>query len=97
MSKNHGSAGKRWVGEKAQKWRAMILSTHPLCVHCKTKGLITKSEEADHIIPLEDGGTYDPSNGQGLCKECHKAKTAKDRGYTLKPQIGLDGWPIENK
>lgn len=93
MSK-HGSSGKRWVGEKAQRWRARILTAHPLCVHCKAKGLITKSEEADHIIPLEDGGTYDESNGQGLCKPCHKIKTAKDRGYKPRVEIGLDGWPI---
>lgn len=39
--------------------------------------------EADHIIPLYmSGGTdlslWDPSNGQLLCKDCHKDKTRAD-------------------
>ena len=34
--------------------------------------------ELDHIIPLVDGGTHDPSNLQTLCTPCHKKKTAQE-------------------
>lgn len=38
--------------------------------------------QADHIIPLYaatgDLTCWDPSNGQVLCTDCHKAKTASD-------------------
>ena len=38
-----------------------------------------------------------PENRQGLCAECHAAKTAKDMGYQYRPKvvIGKDGWPVE--
>lgn len=35
--------------------------------------------EIDHIIPLSEGGTDDPSNMQLLTKEQHAKKTAKER------------------
>jgi 5-methylcytosine-specific restriction endonuclease McrA len=41
----------------------------------------SSSFEIDHIIPLEQGGTYDLSNLQGLCDSCHIFKTTVlDRG-----------------
>lgn len=30
---------------------------------------------ADHIIPMAEGGTHDPANGQAACDPCHDAKT----------------------
>jgi 5-methylcytosine-specific restriction endonuclease McrA len=35
--------------------------------------------EVDHIIPLSEGGTDDPSNMQLLTKEQHSFKTANER------------------
>ena len=35
--------------------------------------------EVDHIIPLSEGGTDDPSNMQLLTKEQHAIKTARER------------------
>jgi 5-methylcytosine-specific restriction protein A len=34
--------------------------------------------EADHVVPLIDGGTHDFSNVQTLCTPDHKAKTAAE-------------------
>jgi 5-methylcytosine-specific restriction endonuclease McrA len=51
--------------------------------------------ELDHIEPLHAGGLDIPTNRQGLCEECHKAKTIKDLGYKKKERIGLDGYPVE--
>jgi len=33
--------------------------------------------QADHIIPIADGGTNHPDNIQTLCTACHKVKTAQ--------------------
>ena len=56
---------------------------------------ITLATDLDHIIALENGGTNDESNYQGLCSPCHKTKTLKDLNYKPKQTIGLDGYPIE--
>ena len=34
--------------------------------------------EADHIVPLVDGGGFGMDNLQTLCKDCHRTKTAKE-------------------
>lgn len=90
---------KRIAGAKLQQIRARILARDALCVHClrKTPPVIRASVEVDHIIPLGRGGTESDSNRQGLCDECHKAKTRRDRGLYDKPLIGRDGWPIEKR
>lgn len=88
-----GTPTKRWTGRKLTEWRRRILDREPLCRHCKEQGRVTEAEEVDHIQPLEYGGTYADENVCPLCIPCHKAKTAKDRGYKHRPTIGLDGWP----
>lgn len=74
-----GSAGIRWTGRKLQDWRARILRAEPLCRPCKEKGITTLAQEVDHVIPLEQGGTYDETNACPICIPCHKAKTARER------------------
>jgi len=71
-------AYKRITGTTLQKRRARWFYSNPLCVHCKDRGLVTLALELDHIIPLHKGGRDDETNLQGLCVECHKAKTATD-------------------
>ncbi|MEN8183686.1 MAG: HNH endonuclease signature motif containing protein [Myxococcota bacterium] len=34
--------------------------------------------ELDHIVPLIDGGSHDPSNLQTLCVPCHRSKSAEE-------------------
>ena len=89
-SKDYG----RIEGRALQTLRTRILSHEPLCRHCQAKGRVTAAEEIDHIIPLSKGGTYDDDNLQPLCKPCHATKTAQDCGRTLRPKIGLDGYPV---
>ncbi len=65
---------------------------------CLAKGRPRAATQLDHIVALDNGGKdfdEDPDNAQGLCDECHKVKTAKDMGYTRRPTIGADGWPID--
>lgn len=33
--------------------------------------------DADHITPLDEGGSWHPDNAQTLCQPCHKKKTAE--------------------
>ena len=75
--------------------RHRILSRDPLCVECERKGRVTLATEVDHRIPLAQGGTDADENLQGLCHDCHAAKTARDEGKTRKRAIGRDGWPLE--
>jgi 5-methylcytosine-specific restriction protein A len=52
----------------------MIIARDPVCRACRRAWSVT----ADHIIPKARGGTDDESNLQGLCAQCHTAKTAGD-------------------
>jgi len=38
----------------------------------------TKKLEADHVLPVWNGGTNDLGNGQILCRPCHREKTKAD-------------------
>lgn len=92
--KSADARSRRWSGRKLQDWRKRILAAEPLCRHCAERGVTTAAEDVDHMVPLEFGGTYEDSNACPLCKPCHKAKTAKDRGYKVRTVIGADGWPV---
>lgn len=39
------------------------------------QGRATVATQRDHITPLEEGGSDDESNEQGLCQECHDVKS----------------------
>ena len=77
--------------------RAQTLYQYPLCVKCESKGRITAATEVDHVIPLHQGGTDDFDNLQALCHDCHAEKTATEQGKRRRQEIGLDGWPVEDK
>jgi 5-methylcytosine-specific restriction protein A len=67
-----GTAAQRGYDRRHRNWRLIILRRDPVCRACRTR----ISTEADHIIPLNNGGSWALSNGQGMCKPCHSAKTA---------------------
>lgn len=68
----------RGYGRAHELMRAQVLREEPLCRACLAAGRVAATEIADHIIPKAEGGTDDRSNYQGLCKPCHKAKTAQE-------------------
>lgn len=80
----------RLRGRHLQRIRDVHLSNNPMCVKC---GRV--ATQVDHILALTNGGADVEANRQGLCVECHKAKTRRDMGWREKPSIGLDGWPID--
>ncbi|MDG3183578.1 HNH endonuclease [Streptococcus suis] len=59
------------------KSRLRYLKVHPLCVHCKAKGQLTKATVVDHITPHRGDQElfWNQTNWQALCKSCHDRKT----------------------
>lgn len=74
-----GSSAARGYGAAHRRRRAYVLARDPLCKEClrATPQRLTPSREADHIVPLAEGGAEDVSNMQGLCRPCHSRKTAR--------------------
>lgn len=89
----HGRVGaRRWhdgrenergcVVEYRQTWpsawrRAVLERDGGVCAECPP-GAAPGPREADHIVPLIDGGDWSLANGQTLCAEHHAAKTARE-------------------
>jgi len=72
---------RRIRGRKLQTIRERLFAEHPLCVHCESAGRVRIATEVDHVVPLHCGGEDADSNRQGLCAECHAAKTREDLSY----------------
>lgn len=75
----------RIYGRARQERNRMVLTEEPICRHCGRAA----SVEVDHIIPLSEGGAEDRSNLQGLCRDCHGAKTAAERARGRGVTLGL--------
>lgn len=67
-------------GRKRMRRNQRLARVNPLCVRCEAKGIVRPVDQWDHIVPLSQGGADDESNLQGLCDDCHREKTAADRG-----------------
>lgn len=49
-----------------------------VCAECPSGTPRHNRWQADHIVALADGGTWDTENGQTLCEPHHKAKSARE-------------------
>ena len=65
-------------GDTLQAIRARHFTAHPLCVYCELAGRTERAQILDHRIPLWAGGRDDDTNRQGLCHECHDAKSKRE-------------------
>lgn len=74
----HKAARERMRGSKWMALRELVLRANPLCVHCQIAGRLAAATEVDHRTPLHLGGMDDPANLQGLCHDCHTAKSASE-------------------
>ena len=77
--RNRPAPIKRLSGRPLQRLRAKSKEQNPLCVQCQAAGFVRLWDVLDHIVPLEEGGTNDESNLQGLCHDCHDEKTERER------------------
>lgn len=90
-----GTTTERGYGADWQRARVRALQRdRGLCVACLQAGRVTPAREVDHIVPLVKGGTHAVDNLQALCIPCHRDKTAADEGWSIRVQIGADGWPM---
>lgn len=97
MAWSKESASSRGYGSAWRKLRNRIMKRdNELCQVCIKRNRLTKAREVDHILSKADGGTDDESNLQAICRGCHEKKTITDKGYKVKPQFGLDGWPVDD-
>lgn len=72
---------QRLTGRKGVALRTLVRTEEPLCRRCLAEGRVSATTEVDHIVPLAWGGTNDRGNLQGLCYDCHDAKSqAEKRG-----------------
>ena len=62
----HKKYGRSW-----SRIRDRYAKAHPLCERCLNEGRVTLMEEVHHILPVNRGGTNDPSNLMSLCRSCH--------------------------
>lgn len=81
-------APKRITGRKLQRMRQALFSRKPLCELCEEQGRVRLATQRDHRIPLAEGGRDDESNEQGLCDECHAAKSEAERRRGLSRSAG---------
>lgn len=72
-------APKRMTGRKLQAARKALFEAEPLCVECKRRGRVVLATQRDHIVSLGEGGQDVPENTQGLCDDCHEAKSLAER------------------
>jgi 5-methylcytosine-specific restriction enzyme A len=78
-------------GWEAQRTRVRIRERDGYsCRACKRA---TRVGEIDHVVPIENGGSEQDDNLQLLCTECHRKKTARDRGYVLRDGSDDTGMP----
>lgn len=76
--------GRRLTGRALQAARAALFAERPLCAECERNGRVRAATKRDHIVPVAEGGTEDPSNIQGLCEDCHDVKSEQERKRGIK-------------
>lgn len=67
------SGGIRY-GRMYQRNRAAILAGNPVCAICRVRRAVT----ADHIVPINKGGTHRLDNLQPACFTCNSGKGDRD-------------------
>jgi len=81
---NYNERQRFYKSKDWQQLRTYIIYRDPLCKQCEKEGILKSSVDIDHIEDIIDKPhlRLEPSNLQGLCKECHSQKTyesIKDR------------------
>ena len=73
-----GSSTERGYGARHRAIREIVRREEPLCRECLKTGLLTPSNEMDHI----DGDAWNTTrdNLEMLCASCHSRKTIREQG-----------------
>ena len=80
-ARERGTRQQRGYGARWERLRAAVMRRDDyLCQSCYRQGNLTPAKDVDHIRPKSKGGADSLENLQALCRDCHKAKTIKERG-----------------
>ncbi len=95
--RERGSAHQRGYVARWRKARLRFLATHPLCVMCDARGVVSAAVIVDHIKPHKGDAVlfWDEDNWQGLCvTDANSVKQAQERSGYLR---GADatGMPLD--
>ena len=72
----HSRNGQTLTGTQRKQLHNEQLAREPQCRQCGS----THQLEADHIIPIAEGGAHThPDNLQTLCHNCHATKSEQER------------------
>ncbi len=66
---------------KTAEWKRIRAKVLTRDVHiCQIRGsrCTFDATDVDHVVPVSQGGTDDPSNCVAACRNCHKEKTARE-------------------
>jgi 5-methylcytosine-specific restriction protein A len=82
---------RRW-----QRRARTQLAAEPLCALCAERGLVVPATVADHVEPHGgDVNRFWLGKLQSLCASCHSRDKRQEERKGFRPDIGLDGWPID--
>ncbi|WP_310888200.1 HNH endonuclease [Burkholderia pseudomallei] len=77
-----GNRHARGYGAHWEKLRAAVLLRDGgicRCAECQRLGRVREAHEVDHVVPKARGGTDDLGNLSAINRDCHRAKTARER------------------
>lgn len=76
MTSGWKGSGKGRGGWQWSKLRASILARdRGMCMPCRRAGRVKAATAVDHIRPIAEGGTDEPTNLEAICDRCHDFKT----------------------
>jgi 5-methylcytosine-specific restriction protein A len=84
-------SSRRWA-----RIRRHQLLEQPFCGYCLERGIVTAAEICDHVEPHRgDVNKFWLGPFQSLCKPCHDStkRLVERRGF--RPDVGVDGWPVD--
>ncbi len=81
LTRRHQVVAPQWGnGRGGRPWRRLrkqiLERDRYTCCACRTISVM--DIEVDHLIPISQGGTDDPSNLRAMCRRCHATKTARE-------------------
>lgn len=89
-----GTRQERGYGAEWEQIRSRILARACglcECEACRRLGRVRRATEVDHVLPKAQGGTDDDANLQAINRDCHKAKTLRERGAKTPPALPASG------
>jgi 5-methylcytosine-specific restriction protein A len=79
-----------------QRIRRHQLREHPLCKYCAETGIVEPATICDHVEPHQgDRNKFWSGPFQSLCKRCHDSAKRHVELHGYRPDVGLDGWPLD--